>query len=98
MPKKKKTRKQKVVADTRHREYFAEPLEQVQAENRNNVQLENNEQKKVHNPQHLQSNTKVQVIATANYSYLYSDLLKTLMLSISVIAVELVLRYFVFGA
>jgi hypothetical protein len=88
MPK-KKTRKQKVVADTRHREYFAEPLEQVQTETRNNVQnvqLEDNER------------PKPRVIATANYSYLYSDLLKTLMLTISVIAVELVLRYFVFGA
>ena len=90
MPKKKKTRKQKALADTRHKEYFVEPLEQVQTENRNNVQLESNSNEV--------KNSKVQVIATSNYSYLYSDLLKTLALTISVIAVELVLHYFVFGA
>lgn len=92
MPKKKKTRKQKMVADIRHREYFDKPLEQLQIENRNNVQLEgnSNEVRKV--------GSKVQVIATSNYSYLYFDLLKILMLTISVIAVELVLHYFVFGA
>ena len=86
MPKKKKTRKQKVVADTRHKEYLEEPLGLIQKENSSNLQVENNE------------TPRAQLIGTANYSYLYSDLLKTFMLTISVIVVELVLRYFVFGA
>ena len=100
MPKKKKTRKEKVLADTRHKEYLLEPLEQVQTETRNNVQLESNSDvvKKVEHSRHIQSSSKTQVITTANYSYLYSDLLKTLMLTISVIVAEIVLRYFVFGA
>ena len=77
MPKKKKTRKAKTLADTRHRDYIAEPLQQIQPE---------------HNEPHQQA------IITSQYNYLYSDLLKTLILTISVIVAEIVLRYFVFGA
>jgi hypothetical protein len=87
MPKKKKTRKQKVLADTRHREYFAEPLEQIR--------IDSSEPKKVYHPQ---PKPEAQAIVTAHYSYLYSDLLKTLILTISVIVAELALRYFAFGA
>ena len=87
MPKKNKTRKQKVLADTRHKEYFVEPLEQIRVENK--------EPKKVYHPQ---SRPVAQAILTEHYSYLYSDLLKTLILTIFVIVAELVLRSFAFGA
>ena len=78
MAKKKKTRKAKTRADTRHREYIVEPLQQLQPE---------------HNEPYRQA-----TIITSEYIYLYSDLLKTLILTISVIVAEIVLRYFVFGA
>ncbi len=80
MAKKKKTRKAKTLADTRHREYIVEPLQQIKP-----VKPELNEPRQ-------------QAIITSEYNYLYSDLLKTLILTISVIVVEIVLRYFVFGA
>ena len=86
MAKKKKTRKQKMFADMRHKDYVAEPLETVQSEH--------NEPQKTYPSQPISK----QAIITTQYSYLYSDLLKTLILTISVIIVELVLRSFAFGA
>lgn len=88
MAKKKKTRKQKRLADMRHKEYTAQPLEPIQSER--------NESQKIY-PSSQPIQPKKEIITT-HYSYLYSDLAKTLILTISVIVVELVLRYFAFGA
>ena len=86
MPKKKKTRKQKMLANTRHKEYFLEPLQSVKPEH--------SESLKPYSPQPNPN----QAIVTSHYNYLYSDLLKTLLLTILVIMSELALRYFAFGA
>lgn len=85
MPKKKKTRKQKTLADTRHKEYIIEPLQKI---------LPENEPQKTYTPQPIVK----QAIITSHYSYLYSDLLKTLIITISIIIAEVILRYFAFGA
>ena len=83
MPKNKKTRKQKMLADNRHRDYMEKPLQQIQPE---------------HNKPGHNDPVPKQAIITAHYSYLYPDLLKTLILTISIIVAELALRYFAFDA
>lgn len=78
MPKKKKTRHQKIKADMRHKDYKA-PSEMLVP----SFQL---------NPVQPQIKTeKTQTIATAQYAYLYSDLRKTLILTILIIVAELIL-------
>lgn len=80
MPKKKKTRKQKIIADMIHKTVKMPSLQAV-------PQLP--EEPKVESkPQ-----TIVKTIATSSYQYLYSDLFKTIVLTISIIAGELVLGH-----
>ncbi len=78
MPKKKKTRKQKMLADLRHKVVKIESAQTV---------VQTLEEPKVEHK--LQS--PVKTIATSSYQYLYSDLFKTIVLTVSIIAGELVL-------
>jgi hypothetical protein len=80
MPKKKKTREQKIIADRRHK-IIAPSLEKPSAAS---VPL-----RKIP--------TAKSVISTSSYSYLNSDLIKTLILTSSIIIIEIVFRY-IFGA
>ena len=84
MPKKKKTRKQKAIADMRHIEYkhLHKPLEE-----------KSSLPPTAFKPQ---QNVK-QAIAVADFRYLYSDLTKTIILTSSIIIAELVIKHF-FGA
>jgi hypothetical protein len=92
MPNKKKTRKQKIVADMRHQLHIQtadspkpEPL---------SPHVESNIPQVIHNAHQ----SSLQSIATSHYQYLYSDLFKTAVLTISIIVAELLLRYAFFGA
>jgi len=83
MPKKKKTRKQKIQADSRHTtESAALPSEQIQTYSV--------AKKEVISPKVTSSSTTT--IATSDYRYLSKDLLKTVLLTISIIIIELVLQ------
>lgn len=78
MPKKKKTRKQKLLADMRRKVVKIESVQTV---------VQTLEEPKIeHKPQ-----PQVKAIATSSYQYLYSDLFKTIILTISIIAGELAL-------
>ena len=101
MPKKKKTRKQKIIADVRHKQYVDQPitakidsLTQIKSEN---MPIETKPNYKQQTPYAPQQNLN-QAITTSHYTYLYSDLLKTLILTFSIIIAELLIRYLFFGA
>ncbi len=78
MPKKKKTRKQKILADMRHKTVKMQSPHAVAK-----LFEEPKVEHKIHSP--------IRAIATSNYQYLYSDLFKTIVLTLSIIAGELVL-------
>lgn len=78
MPKKKKTLKQKKASDNRH--LYSIPEAQVQST-----------KDSIPTPHSNQSQTTT--IKTHEYSFLYADLLKTLTLTISIILIELILKY-----
>ncbi len=101
MPKKKKTRKQKIISDKRHKDYsaFTPPPQAnpstTSSPDRLGVQSVQTERSQtIHKPQHISG----QLITTAHYSYLYSDLRKTFFLTCSIIIAELLLGYIFFGA
>lgn len=87
MPKKKKTRKQKIIADMRHKvaaerpeiEYKPQPSADMGQPQLDRVQ-----------------HSSTQTIDASRYQYLNSDLLKTVILTFSIIAGELVLNYLFF--
>jgi len=83
MPKRKKTRKEKLIADTRHAP-IASPLYSVPEV------VVNKTSKPI--PQSQTQQTPI-TIATKEYSYLGKDLLKTGMFTGAVIAIELVLHF-----
>jgi hypothetical protein len=80
MPKKKRTRQQKIMADLRHNS-VEEKIETV------SLPL-SSELPTVQKPSPVS-------ISTSSYSYLFHDLWKTFFLTIFVVVVEVLLRYFV---
>lgn len=80
MPKKKKTRKQKILADMRHKVVVEEP------------KIEYKSQPSQPQADRIQQSS-VKAIATSSYQYLYSDLVKTIVLTISIIVGEMVLGH-----
>lgn len=87
MPKRKKTRKEKIVADVR-RETNPVPVYTVPA-----IVLT----KKSSVPQHTTHTAKPVTIATTDYHYLSKDLLKTGIFTGVIVALELVLHFFLKG-
>lgn len=82
MPKKKKTRKQKILADTRHKIIIERLKTEYQAQ-----PLLNADQPRLNRSQQ----SAVQVIDSSHYKYVYSDLFKTIILTFLIIAGELAL-------
>jgi hypothetical protein len=77
MPKKKKTRKQKILADTRQKVI----VEVTKVEYETQTRLDRDQQ------------IPVQMIDASRYQYLSSDLFKTIVLTLSIIAGELILGH-----
>lgn len=77
MPKKKKTRKQKITADMRHKVVVEGPKSEYKAPPR----LDRDQQ------------APVQAVVVNRYQYVYKDLFKTVILTLSIIACELVLGH-----
>lgn len=91
MPKKKKTRKQKILADKRHKiaklysaEVVTKQIERVNIEYKPQLQADQNQQ------------PLSTTIDASRYQYLHADLFKTMVLTFSIIAGELILRYVFF--
>ncbi len=81
MAKRKKTREQKIAADSRHKDY---------SKNIQPIQIVAQTQKVFSQIQQAPSPKS----SVFEYSYLYSDLIKTTILTFSIIILELVLKYF----
>ncbi|HEX8931900.1 MAG TPA: hypothetical protein VF810_01970 [Patescibacteria group bacterium] len=81
MPKKKKTREQKILADHR-RETATASLYSI---------VPNSLTYQSKNPEPVK---KTVAINTSAYSYLQTDLTKTALLTIAIIAIELIIRFF----
>jgi hypothetical protein len=79
MPKRKKTRKQKIIADTRHKSPTGHQLSQEKTQPEQAI---------------LTSSPQKQTINVSEFSYLYADLTKTITLTISIIVAELLLKFF----
>lgn len=94
MPRKKKTRKQKIISDTRHIDYakFISPPQISTPTPIQSGQVSGS--LNVFKPQQSTG----QFITTSQYSYLYSDLLKTCVLTFSIIIAEIVFGFLFFGA
>jgi hypothetical protein len=90
MAKKKKTRKQKIAADVRHENY----VYQTQFKSQDTISMQSDTP---HTENQIKQISKPQ-ISTLQYSYLYTDLRKTILLTISIICIELIFKYFLFGA
>lgn len=92
MPKKKKTRKQKILADSRqHTDSVENTSQQIPTYSvASVVNEEPNSQPKI-------SHKATSHISTIEYSYLSKDLLKTLTLTGSIIVAEIILLYFTKG-
>lgn len=85
MPKKKKTRKQKIISEMRHREYKTQVIAP-----KDDIHVSVTPIQPKQEP--------VQAIATQRYSYLYSDLRKTIILTFMIVLTELILGYLKIGA
>lgn len=77
MPKKKKTRKQKIIADSRY----------------NAVKIQSPRIVDSIGDSVIEYKTQPQVISPSRYRYISSDLIKTLVLTVLIIAGELALAY-----
>ena len=89
MAKRKKTRKQKKIADMRHEtriEIAQTPSASLSIDIANGSIISPVKQ------------IVRETISTSQYSYLYQDLRKTIFLTFLIIIAELIFRYFVFGA
>jgi len=84
MPKKKKTRKQKIIADTRRQVYLESPTPKVEIGKLPQIALR---------PKPVVKQT----ISLPEFSYLYTDLIKTAILTSSIVIAELLLK-FIFSA
>jgi len=90
MPKKKKTRKQKIRADLRHHE-FRIVDETISLEKSTTLPVE---EKTSSLPRVTAAKPALHnSIATAEYQYLSKDLLKTLSLTVSVVIAELLIHF-----
>ena len=85
MPKKKRTRKQKMVGDLRQTTN-QQPLPTEQ------MQTYSVEKKAIVAPKIVAPAHSAKTIATSEYRYLSKDLLKTVLLTCSIIVIELVLQ------
>ncbi|MBU3979286.1 hypothetical protein KJ980_05790 [Patescibacteria group bacterium] len=88
MPKKKKTRKQKILADKRN--ITIKMQSQQVVDPGSNPIIEH----KTQPPLKQDQQSIVQVISPSQYHYVYSDLIKTVILTLSIFAGELILAYF----
>lgn len=88
MPKKKKTRKQKIIADARHKIAVNQSAKVARSASEPSINYEPHVQ--------LAQDTvaSTQTIIASRFQYLRSDLIKTIVLTILIIAGELVLSYF----
>lgn len=85
MPKRTKTRKEKIIAETRHRAY-------VPAINTSTVNPE------IPTASNTNQQESTRVIKTSSYSYLSADLWKTIILTTAIVTAELLIAYFKIGA
>ena len=92
MPKKRKTWKQKITADLRQKAYIPNP------DTFSSQEVVSSQQPAFQQSQNLDNKKQtVHAISTSAYHYLSSDLLKTLILTWSIVLVELVLRFVLKG-
>ena len=86
MPKKKKTRKQKILSDLRQQQAIVPST---------HISFEDKPSEHVTHVQHVPSTPSRISISTSSYAYLSHDLWKTFFLTIIIVIVELALHYFI---